>query len=188
MLIHDLFEKYGTDKIPYADFYHLLFHARRFDIKSVLEVGIGTLDASKESNMDFWLTTRPDYKTGASLRVWQEFFPQAAVTGMDIDPAAMLQDTRINTVTADSTDTAAVTTTLCAQTFDVIIDDGLHTVPAQLATFQNLYPRLNVGGVYILEDANDIANYKLDTDLFLPYPRGVWYSQNGARLIFMWRG
>jgi hypothetical protein len=37
-------------------------------------------------------------------------------------------------------------------TFDIIIDDGLHTDTAQLQTLTNLWPLLKEGGIYVIED------------------------------------
>lgn len=36
--------------------------------------------------------------------------------------------------------------------FDIIIDDGLHRLNAQLTTFKNFWPKLKKGGVYVIED------------------------------------
>ena len=39
--------------------------------------------------------------------------------------------------------------------FDVIIDDGLHSSKAQVATLKNFFPYLASGGIYITEDLYD---------------------------------
>lgn len=36
--------------------------------------------------------------------------------------------------------------------FDIIIDDGSHIGTEQIATFNNLWPSLNPGGWYVVED------------------------------------
>merc|ERR1711934_265130 len=38
------------------------------------------------------------------------------------------------------------------QTIDVVIDDGGHLFEQQLTSLQTLFPRINSGGVYIIED------------------------------------
>ena len=38
--------------------------------------------------------------------------------------------------------------------FDVIIDDGLHTLEAGLTFFQNSFEKLKEGGIYIIEDVD----------------------------------
>ena len=43
--------------------------------------------------------------------------------------------------------------------FDVIIDDGSHKLHHQTEAFKLLFPRLNPGGVYIIED---ILNFERD--------------------------
>jgi hypothetical protein len=37
---------------------------------------------------------------------------------------------------------------------DLIIDDGLHTKEAQIATLKNFYPALRPGGLYVVEDVS----------------------------------
>ena len=41
---------------------------------------------------------------------------------------------------------------LLMRQFDLIFDDGDHSPGAQLKTFQNLWPLLNPGGRYFIED------------------------------------
>ena len=38
--------------------------------------------------------------------------------------------------------------------FDIIIDDGGHKMSEQISSFRMLYPNLNKGGLYIIEDLN----------------------------------
>jgi hypothetical protein len=38
------------------------------------------------------------------------------------------------------------------ESFDLIIDDGGHTVKQQLVSFETLFPILNPGGMYVIED------------------------------------
>jgi len=37
-------------------------------------------------------------------------------------------------------------------TFDVIIDDGGHTMNQQITSFNNLLPKVKSGGIYVIED------------------------------------
>ena len=45
--------------------------------------------------------------------------------------------------------------------FDVIIDDGLHSSEAQVATLRNCFPYLANGGIYITEDLYDSRGKKM---------------------------
>ena len=38
--------------------------------------------------------------------------------------------------------------------FDIIIDDGGHTMEQQIASIETLFPALNEGGVYLCEDTH----------------------------------
>ncbi len=38
------------------------------------------------------------------------------------------------------------------QLFDLVIDDGLHSASAQLATLVNFSPKVKVGGTYVIDD------------------------------------
>ena len=143
-----LCQKYGTDKGAinaadhsndrvhnYADFYETVFGGMRRQVKSVLECGI---------------------LRGNSLRVWQEYFPNALITGIDVDETLLFSDNRIETYQVDQTDPASIKRFLAQvkdQQFNVIIDDGLHTVDAAITLFDGVIGNLAADGVYVIEDA-----------------------------------
>jgi len=86
---------------------------------------------------------------GASLWAWLEYFPRAELVGLDTfqrcDPETLpvLQHPRVSWVKADSR------VPIDLGDFDVIIDDGLHTHAAQLATYKVVGHR---AGRYFIED------------------------------------
>jgi len=153
---------YGTDKgeltpdsnpYPwpshnYTDFYDLIFSPRRYSIGSLLECGIGT------SNNEFQNNMGKKANPGASLRVWREYFPNAEVTGIDIDPEVMFAEDRINTYCVDQTSEKSIKDFLDEHNggFDIIIDDGLHGYHANVSLFENTIDRLSEDGLYIIED------------------------------------
>jgi hypothetical protein len=55
-----------------------------------------------------------------------------------------------------------LTTEWCG--FDVIIDDGPHTLESQLFAVKHFLPLLNEGGVFAIEDIQDISHINLLTD------------------------
>lgn len=55
-----------------------------------------------------------------------------------------------------------LTTEWCG--FDVIIDDGPHTLESQLFAVKHFLPLLNEGGVFAIEDIQDISHIQLLTD------------------------
>lgn len=137
--------KYGTDKTHYTSFYSLLLSGRRDSVKRVLEIGIGTPAAMKHV---------PGYEAGASLRMWREYFPNAAVCGFD-KALCMKDDFRIIVCKADQSlpETYKQFVQECGP-FDLIVDDGSHLVEDQVTTVENLLPYLAPDGLYIIEDVN----------------------------------
>ncbi len=147
------FNKYQSDKFVngYSGVYNELFEPRRNDPIKLLEIGIGTLN-STESNMQFWKVNHETYLPGASLKAFRDYFPKGIIHGIDIQSDCMIMEHRIYTYLVDSTQLHRVDYYLQNLTFDFIIDDGNHNIVPQLMTFENFFPRLNDGGVYILED------------------------------------
>ncbi len=90
---------------------------------------------------------------GGSLRSWAWFFPNASITGIDIDPAcARHAAPRIAVAIGSQTDTAFLDT-LCEKAAPtIIIDDGSVDYEHMIITFEHLLPRLQAGGLYIVED------------------------------------
>lgn len=87
-------------------------------------------------------------KNALSLRLWAEVFPDALIVGCDIDVIELespLPD-NVRIVQADGT------TFMPDQTFDVIIDDGSHRGRDQVKSYDLLWPSLNSGGIYFVED------------------------------------
>jgi hypothetical protein len=171
-----LIEKYGTDKIlcRYGDVYTNIFTPIRYDVKSILEIGIGTLDPSIPSTFVGNPSHYPQYKQGGSLRVWRDFFTNAQVYGVDIAEDCMFTEERIQTFLFDSSISSYCNHYLKDLTFDIIIDDGNHSPKYQLSTLKNLLPKLNPGGIYVIED---IGGYDGSDGLFEDYQeefKKVW--------------
>lgn len=153
MKIHDLFHDYGTDKVRYATLYHSLLEPRRESTLAVLEVGIGTLIPGAPSSMVPWCAKW--YRQGGSLRAWRDYFPNASVHGLDVQPDTQFDEDRIRTHVCDSTDAQQISKFLAnngVDAFDLIIDDGSHRADDQLATLRNLLPHVRGGGLYVIED------------------------------------
>ena len=124
---------FGTDKWGrhrYAKHYQT--HLRRFrnDTFTLLEIGIGGY--------------RHEQTGGASLRMWKEYFANAQVVGLDIYDKSFVNAERIIAYQGSQTDEALLT--------KIIIDDGSHRPEHIRATFAFLFPLLEDGGVYAIED------------------------------------
>jgi hypothetical protein len=107
---------------------------------------------------------------GWSLRLWERYFPRAAVYGIDIERSD-LRSPRITTFVADQADRKQLQKFLDANggDFNVIIDDGGHTMPQQQISFGYLFPKVVPGGYYIIEDIHTSIprysnEYGLDPD------------------------
>ena len=137
-----LAQKYGTDKYPwYTPFYDVLLRDRRQGIRRVLEIGIGTPEA---------MAHVPDYRPGASLRMWRDYFPEAQIRGLDKNPDVAFSECRIVALCFDQHNVAA----LDVHGSDLIIDDGSHLPEHQIQSAKHLVPQLAPGGLYIIEDVN----------------------------------
>lgn len=155
-------DKYNTDKggLPnmskgtltphsYTTFYEQVFEHNKNYILRVFECGIGSNNIEIESNMS------ENGTPGASLRMWQEYFPNALIIGADIDKSILFSDERIQCFYLDQTSEISVNNfwkNLALQDFDLMIDDGLHTFEAAKVLFNGSYRYLKSGGMYVIED------------------------------------
>ncbi len=168
-----LFDKYGSDKgtlgnpsvnFPwhshnYADIYSELFQHSRKSIHKVFECGIGTNDESILSNMTSIATP------GGSLRAWRDYFPNAIVYGADIDLKVLFTEDRILTGYVDQLDSESIKkyfSNFDKNSFDLMIDDGLHTFEAATSLLENSIEFLSEHGTYIIEDVHypDVLAYE----------------------------
>ena len=160
--LHRVVDQYKTDKTinGYTDLYYCLFQPYRHEVKNILEIGIGTVICGAPSTMygqDMY--DLPGYRPGASLRTFRDWFPNATVYGIDIQPDTQFTEDRIVTMLGDSTDKSQVDRCMEEKGitpgfFDIIIDDGLHTQAANLATITNFFPYLKSNGLYVIEDVD----------------------------------
>lgn len=161
-----IFEKYSLDKLynKYHDLYFELFKDKKSNIYKVLEVGIGTTDENLVSSMHYYQQNdAPNYIHGNSLRCWRDYFPNAKIYGIDIDENTMFTEDRIETFCSNSMDKIKVTNIMNSiGKMDVIIEDGLHIMEANIKTLEILLPFLNEGGVYVMEDVNQFNDWYVD--------------------------
>lgn len=91
---------------------------------------------------------------GGSLRMWSEYFLKAKIYGIDINPdCKKLEGKNIDIQIGSQNDKKFLKKYAdYVDNLDIIIDDGGHTMEQQLNTFKILFPILNDGGIYIVED------------------------------------
>jgi len=158
-----LCEKYGTDKGGsnsklnerdvhfYSCFYNNFFKDKKDQIKLILECGIGTTDETISANMS--KLGNP----GASLRVLREYFLNAKIYGADIDKNILFTSDRISTYYVDQLDSFSINSmweNINEDNFDLIIDDGMHSLHAAYNFFSLSFKKLKKNGIYIIEDVH----------------------------------
>jgi hypothetical protein len=93
---------------------------------------------------------------GGSLQLWRKYFgPEARIVGVDIDSACTDRvDPGSFVVIGDQTDPAVLAAAIeqLGGGVDLVIDDGSHLGRHQIASFEYLYPRLSLHGLYACED------------------------------------
>lgn len=156
MKLVDILEKYslsgdstyngGTDKNTYHSyiefFYEKCFEKYKEKNISLLEIGI---------------------QGGSSLKLWKEYFVNSKrIVGIDISEDSLAERNKnIEGVEYFFGDAYSEEIANQFSNFDIIIDDGPHTLESQIQFILKYFPKLNSGGMLIIEDVEDI-NYTLD--------------------------
>lgn len=145
---------YGSDKGTavegahhYTPFYEMLLGPRRGQVSRMLEIGL--LRGGPEVGAD------RDRATGdlPSVRMWLDYFPHAMVHGFDISDFSFFRHPRFAFTRGDSGIAEDLRRIIAGgERFDFVIDDGSHASFHQQLAFQTLFPALNPGGLYLIED------------------------------------
>lgn len=97
---------------------------------------------------------------GGSLEMWANYFtiPENKIIGIDVDPECKklsYKKSNIRVEIGDQGSEAFWDGFLAAiPSIDIFIDDGGHYMNQQITTFEKVFPKLNMGGVYICEDCH----------------------------------
>ena len=92
---------------------------------------------------------------GGSLQMWREYFgPRARLFGVDINPECKrFEEDDVRIFIGDQADRSFLRTLAATvPLLDILIDDGGHAMEQQIATFEELFPRVQPHGVYLCED------------------------------------
>jgi hypothetical protein len=182
-----LFDQYGSDKGNPNHNYHWLYGAilGTRDASALLEIGLGTNNEDVVSNM-----TR-NGKPGASLRAFRDYLPDAHIYGADIDRAILFQEERVSTFFVDQTDLDSFVELSAAvpDELDLIIDDGLHTPNANLASLVFGLGRLKTGGYFLVEDIRSqaVPIWQLVSAALLPEQYESHVVEAGTQFLFVVR-
>ena len=95
---------------------------------------------------------------GGSLELWHHYLgDKCSIYGVDNDPSVLdlKYDFDVNVTVGDQEDPKFWKDyTAKNGFFDIIIDDGGHTMAQQNVTILSLFGKLNYGGIYIVEDTH----------------------------------
>jgi hypothetical protein len=154
--LKDIFNRNNSDKAAEANLYHLLYAfllPNQEAVEKIFEIGLGTNNVDVVSNMG------ANGHPGASLRSFREFFPNAEIYGADVDKRILFSEHRIKTFHVDQTDDATFLELdkSIPNDFDLMIDDGLHSVNANIRSLLFFLEKIKVGGFAVVEDIGESA-------------------------------
>ena len=135
-------EKYHTDK-EWKHKYLSMCYSKEFakfqgKKVNVLEIGI------------LW---------GTSLLLWSDYFPEGQIYGVDVNDQG---GTSVNNtkdapnIKIDFTDAYSVEYANTLPNLDIVIDDGPHTPDSQVRCIELYLPKINPGGLLIIEDIESV--------------------------------
>ena len=147
-----LFVQYGSDKPSHN--YHLVYaevleRLGRNKSLTLLEIGIHAAAPNNVSDKE------EAGRAGASLRAWRDALPNAQIYGADVDREILFSETRIQTAFLDQTCPDSFSTMcqdLGEDTFDLIVDDGLHSIYGCIYTLAFALRHLRPGNPIFIED------------------------------------
>lgn len=168
MKLTDIHTQFKTDKgtaHTYIDWYEQTFSDRRTENLNVLEIGV---------------------LFGGSLKMWEKYFENSHIYGVEdfsqkdgqwhyqyepVNGDAVMEDInkhqRITLFNFDCENEIKIRENFKYLKFDIIIDDANHEISQQMKNFENYFPYLTEGGIYICEDvqttetASDLRDFIL---------------------------
>lgn len=135
---------------------------------------------------------------GGSLQMWKNYFGKnSKIYGADIDPrCAELAEENVFILNCDQDDRRSLRSiSNHLPKFDIIIDDGGHTMLQQILTFEELYSHVKDDGIYLCEDLHTSywpghfgGGYK-KSDTFIEYSKNfidqlnAWHSRSNELTV-----
>lgn len=154
---------YGTDKFGFHDYtpaYHKLLNEWKDRPLRMLEIGVGGYG--------------DEDRGGESLEVWRDYFPNGEITGIDIQRKSMDLGPRVRILQGSQVDPDFLTGTVADHgPYDIILDDGSHRNEHVVESFGLLFPTLEPGGFYIIEDVQTAFFPRFGGSLELEDPNSV---------------
>jgi len=165
----EIFNEHQTDKGTvigechnYGETYEISMAPVRNDPIKILEIGI----------------IEPAHP-GASLKSWEEYFPNATVVGFDRMDATSLNSDRIKTFIGDQAERKCLQELIdkYGGDYDFIVDDGCHQNAHQQISFGFLFKHLKAGGMYFIEDLH------VAPETVALLSNGTLYSSGGPYIL-----
>jgi len=150
-----------SDKSNYHN-YHIMYsyifnQLGKNNELNILEIGLGTNNPNLVSTMGL------DGRPGASLYSFAEYLPNSDIYGADIDKDILFETDRIKTTYLDQLNYSTFKE-LSAKfgniKYDLIIDDGLHSIGANFNTLLFALEYIKKNGWIVIEDIALIENWK----------------------------
>ena len=152
--LNELAEKYGTDKGSsghgYMKYYETHFAEYKDIALDVMEIGV---------------------REGNSLLVWNDYFTRADITGVDNNaegktPQKLWGNKDHGKITIKFLDQTKVAEAYDDSTFDIVIDDASHISSLTIETFKTMWPLVDKGGMYVIEDMHVCHEPRFNPDNF----------------------
>ena len=106
-------------------------------------------EMTKKSNIDI---LEIGVKYGHSIKMWQDYFTDSNVYGIDIDLSIVQFNDLQNVYVCNATSQQQIDSIFNDKKFDYVVDDGSHIIEEQIKAFNILWPRIKKGGKYFIED------------------------------------
>ena len=124
----------------YLPLYDELLCRKKFTCRNMLELGICY---------------------GGSIELWDKYFPNANITGLDILadnklPQSAFNENKVKLISGDAYSPFLFTSLFRGKKFDFIIDDGPHTLESQIKFLTMYSMLLEEDGILIIEDVQNI--------------------------------
>jgi hypothetical protein len=164
-ILGQIFEYNKSDKSTYHN-YHILYSYifNKLDTNknlNIFEVGLGTNNPDLLSTMN--INGNIIGSPGASLFSFRDYLPNSNIYGADIDKYILFECDRIKTCYIDQLDINTfdnIKTNFGDIKYDLIIDDGLHSIGANLNTLLFALNNINDNGWIVIEDIIQIDNWR----------------------------
>jgi len=133
----DSLDNIGLKNVPskiqhnYLTLMDFHFAPKRTSVTKILEIGV---------------------QTDRSVKMWEEYFPNAEIYGLDIDnKCKQYEKNRVKIIIGNQNDINCLSK--LPNDFDIIIDDGSHIENHVITSLNYLYEnKLKIGGIYVIED------------------------------------